>query len=142
MACFRSVSRSRVDHLNDPTTVLSYVAGTLADSVHPMTLALLLDRDRRVLSVLRVDNTTDHDDVFTVAEIVVGGAAQRNDFSAVALASIRPGWRGDLGDLDDVDRWLELDDEFHLAGLELVEWFVFGRRLSLPRELVGEPPRW
>jgi len=29
-----------------------------------------------------------------------------------------------------------------MAGIELIEWYVYGRSVSRPRVLIGEPQRW
>ena len=61
------------------------------------------------------------------------------DIGAAVIGSVRP---HGCTDLDDVERWLDIDEQLAGAGLELIEWYVFGRAVSLPRVLLGEPTRW
>ncbi len=66
-----------------------------------------------------------------------------DEFGSVVVASVRVPVPG-VDDLDerDVDRWLECSSMLDDAGIELLEWFVIGRRIHCPRDLVGEPRRW
>jgi len=131
--------RAGIDRIDDPRLALSLLGILLTAPAATETIALLLDDDRRGLSVLRVAGTRHADNVLSVAESVIERAHQHDDFGAVILASVRPGGSDQL---DDLDRWLELCDLFEAIGVELVEWFVIGRATSCPRELFGEPPRW
>ncbi|BAN03238.1 hypothetical protein [Ilumatobacter coccineus] len=103
------------------------------------TLAVLLDGERRGVSIIAVGNTVDHDAVLDVAELVTESVRWSVDVDGVILASVRPG-AGD--ELDDLERWAELSLRFDEAALELVEWYVIGNGVSCPRALLGEPPRW
>lgn len=103
------------------------------------TLVILLDAERRGLSIVHVSDTREPEDVYDVTEFVVGLAAREPEVAGVILASVRPAGTDDVGD---VERWLDLDERFTLAGLEVVEWYVYGRSVSLPRVLLGEPSRW
>ena len=70
---------------------------------------------------------------------MVGGACAAADQRLERIAREADGG----ADLDDVERWLELDGIVSDAGIELVEWFVVGiGGVACPRELVGEPERW
>jgi hypothetical protein len=103
------------------------------------TLAILLDDDRRGVTVVSVDGTVDPDAVFHVVELLVESARWPGVVGSMILASVRP---GGCDDLDDLDRWSELSTQFEEAGFELVEWFVIGNRVSCPRALLGDAPRW
>lgn len=103
------------------------------------TIVVLLDHDRCGHSIISVDGTCDADAIIDVAELVLTVAATSAGIGAVILGSVRP---AGTDDLDDVERWLELDQCFSSAGIDLVEWYVFGATLSRPRVLVGEPDRW
>lgn len=105
----------------------------------PETVVVLLDHDRRGRTILNVDGTTHPDAVYDVAECCIDLAARSPLIGGAIIASVRPGGGGDL---DDVERWLDLDERFALAGVELVEWYVYGRSVSRPRALIGEPDRW
>lgn len=103
------------------------------------TVVVLLDHHRRGRTILNVDRTDRPDAVLGVAEWSIELAGRSPGIGGAIIASVRP-VGGD--DLDDVERWLELDAQFALAGIELVEWYVYGRSVSRPRVLVGEPERW
>ncbi len=103
------------------------------------TVVVLLDHDRRGRAILNVDGTDHPDAVLDVAELAIALANRSPTIGGVLIASVRPA--GGDG-LDDVERWLDLDEQFAIAGLELVEWYVYGRAVSRPRALFGEPERW
>jgi len=103
------------------------------------TLVVLLDAEWRGLSIIHVSDTVEPDAVFDVAELVVALAGRDAEVAGVILASVRPVGSDQL---DDVERWLDLDERLSIAGLELIEWYVHGRSVSLPRAVLGEPARW
>ena len=126
------------DPIDDPAARLLFAA-TLAVPRRAETVVVLLDDDRRGRSIINVDGTSDPDAVLDVAELAIALADRSPLVGAAVIASVRPAG-GD--DLDDVERWLELDERFAMAGIELVEWYVYGRSVSRPRVLFGEPERW
>lgn len=101
------------------------------------TIGIALDDDRCGHTIHIVSGTTDPDSLFRVIDLCL--AATQPDAHALLLASCRPG-RG--AEPPDRFRWTEAATQCDDAGVELVEWFVFGRGLELPRELAGDPPRW
>lgn len=102
------------------------------------TVAIVLDERRCGTSVLVVHDTLDADALFDVIDACVMAASE--DDAAIVLASSRPD--GEMVG-DDAMRWMEASDQCRAGGLELLEWFVIGRRgPTCPRELFGEPPRW
>jgi hypothetical protein len=103
------------------------------------TVALVLDHEHCGISILAVDDTVDPDSVLSVADAVAHAALHDPSIGAVVLASVRPGG-GD--ELDDVERWHDLDMTFGDVGVELLEWYVVGDFISRPRVLLGEPDRW
>lgn len=103
------------------------------------TVAILLDDDRRGVSIISVDGTVEPDAVFHVADLLTESVSASSGVGAVILASIRPDGHDEL---DDLDRWSELSCQLDEVGLELVEWFVIGHGMSCPRALLGEPHRW
>jgi len=123
----------------DDATALQLLGAVIGDPPRCETVLVLLDADRRGRSIINVEATCDPDAVLDVGDLVVTVAASATDIDGAIMASVRP---GGTGDLDDIERWLELDQRLDSAGIELVEWYVFGRSVSRPRELVGEPPRW
>ena len=126
------------DPIDDSTARLLFES-TLAIPRRPETVVVLLDHDRRGRSILNVDRTDHPDAVLEVAELSIALCDGSPAVSGALIASVRPAG-GD--ELDDVERWLELDERFAMAGIELIEWYVYGRSVSRPRVLIGEPQRW
>ena len=126
------------DPIGDATARLLFESA-LAVPRRPETVVVLLDHDRCGRSIINVDRTDEPDAVFDVAELSIAMADGSPAIGGALIASVRPAG-GD--DLDDVERWLELDERFAIAGIELVEWYVYGRSVSRPRVLLGEPERW
>lgn len=124
------------DPIDDPATALVTFGPFLARTRPAESLALSVDLGRRLTTVIR-HPVGDPDDVFELA-VRVSGARAADDV-AVILLTCRP---GAALDPDDAPRWSVLDDLFHGAGLRLVEWFVFGRTLDLPRRRAGVASRW
>ncbi len=106
---------------------------------HDDTLVIALDDQRGVLGVIAVTDTVDPDAVLVVLDVVAAAAETQPGVAALIVASIRPDGRLDI---DDFDRWHRADQACDDAGLELVEWFVIGHTVSLPREWCGVPSRW
>jgi hypothetical protein len=96
-----------------------------------------LDAERRGRTIHVVTGATDPEAIFRVIDLCLADPLAEVD--GLVLASSRPG-----GGLEDADRfrWIEASMQCDDAGVELVEWFVLGRVISLPRELTGDPPRW
>ena len=109
----------------------------------PETILLLLDDDRRGVSIVTVTGTDEPDQVVGVIEHVLEAVAATDsvavEIGSMVVATVRPGGGLEPGD---GDRWFEMCDLSDDHGIELVEWFVFGRSLSCPRDQVGAPPRW
>jgi hypothetical protein len=126
------------DPIDDATARLLFESA-LAFPRRPETVVVLLDHDRHGRSVINVDRTENPDAVFDVAELCIALADGSPAVGGALIASVRPAG-GD--DLDDVERWLELDERFAMVGIELVEWYIYGRSVSRPRVLFGEPERW
>jgi hypothetical protein len=126
------------DPIDDATARLLFES-TLAIPRRPETVVVLLGHDRRGHSILNVDHTDHSDAVLDVAELSIALADGSPAVGGALIASVRP-TGGD--ELDDVERWLDLDERFAMAGIELVEWYVYGRSVSRPRVLIGEPERW
>lgn len=133
----------------DPVTTDGVALATVLAAVHlPLrheTIVLLLDDARRGLAVVVVSDTASADAVVAIAERLFDPRAHGARVGAAIVASVRPADSGvefDADDLADADRWLELDEIAEQCGVELVEWYVLGRDVSRPRELLGAPPRW
>lgn len=114
----------------------------LAVPQRPETVVVLLDHDRRGRSILNVDGTDHPDAVLAVAEWSIDLAGRSPGVGGAIVASVRPHGADELDDLSDLERWLDLDERFARADIELIEWYVVGRAVSRPRTLVGEPDRW
>jgi hypothetical protein len=133
------VPRPYVDRIADEVTALALLSVVTASPPRPETIAVLLDDQRRGISVFVVSGTTSPDAVLDVVD-VIGAAAQVDDLlGGILLASVRP---GGAVEADDVDRWLGASDALERRGVELVEWFVIGETVECPRDLLGAAPRW
>ncbi len=145
--------RAGVDVIDSAAVAFSMIAHLAARPSRSETIALLLDRQHRGISVLVVSGTREPDAMFDVLDAIVHGArtggadddggGDRNGGGAalggLVLASVRPGGGVEPGDLD---RWLEASDLLALHDAVLLEWFVVGNQVTCPRDLLGEPPRW
>ncbi|MGA9277926.1 hypothetical protein [Ilumatobacter sp.] len=133
----------RLPHANvdpiDDTAARLLISSCLAIPRRPETIVLLLDHARRGVEVVGIVNTRDPDSIYGVAEIVISRAIHMPEVAGAVIGSARP----DGGeDLVDVDRWLDIDEELSCTGVELIEWYVIGRSVRLPRLDLGEPARW
>jgi hypothetical protein len=135
----RRLPRARVDPIDSALVALTMIDAMITRPMQHETIALLLDHERRGLTVLVVSGTDDPDSIIDVIERVVEPDGHDDDLGAVVVASIRPG--GAAG-MRDVDRWCEISVLCEDAAVDLVEWFVIGRDVTCPRDLLGEPPRW
>jgi len=135
----RRMPRARIDPITDAVDAFALIRRVLAIPPRPETIVVVLDDAHRGLGIMSVSGTCDPDHVLTVVECVARPDLFDGDGAALIVASARPGG-GPVG--DDVDRWFEMCDLSEAVGLELVEWFVVGRSVSCPRDLVGAPPRW
>lgn len=128
-----------VDTIDDPALALALIGAVASDPPVHETLVILLDAEHRGCTIMNIDATVDNDSVLHVADHIIERGHLIDDVGAVIIASMRPG-SGD--ELDDIDRWLTIDEQLSLVGIELVEWFVIGRSVSCPRALLGEASRW
>lgn len=128
-----------VDPINDASTALALINEFTSHPHVDETLAILLDREHRGSTIINVDGTVDNDSVLLVADHVTEIAHCVDEIGAVIIASIRPGGSDEPAD---IDRWLTIDEQLGLVGIELVEWFVIGRSVSCPRSLLGDASRW
>lgn len=135
----RRVPRARIDPIDTEADALALVRGVLAIPARYETIVIVLDDARRGLGVVSVSDTTDPDQVIGVVECLARPDLFDGDGAALIVATARPGGTVDDGD---IDRWLEICDLTDAAGVDLVEWFVVGRSISCPRDLLGAPPRW
>ena len=128
-----------VETIADARTALALIDAVRADPPTHETIAILLDSEHRGCTIINVDGTVDNDSVLHVADYITETAHRVDDIGAAIIASIRPGGSDEL---DDLERWLTVDEQLHMVGVELVEWFVIGRSVSCPRSLLGDPTRW
>ena len=131
--------RAGIDPIDSEFTALLMVWHMMTWPTRAETIALLLDDQRRGISVLVVGGTDHPDALFDVVDLVAESGGHGEALGAAVLASVRPGEGLDPGD---VDRWLESSDVLADRGVELLEWFVVGRDICCPRDQLGEPPRW
>ena len=128
-----------VDQIVDARTALALIDALASNPPVHETLAILLDREHRGSTIVNIDDTVDNDSVLRVADLVTEVAHRVDDIGAVIIASFRPSGSDEL---DDLERWLTIDEQLGLVGVELLEWFVVGRSISCPRSLFGDPARW
>lgn len=142
MPDFRAVHRlprARIDPIDTPYCALSMIIELMNQTLRFETIVLMLDHERRGLSVIVVGDTDDADSMVGVIDSIADQARQHDEVDALIVASVRP----DGGpEYDDLDRWADAAELCDDAGLELVEWFVLGTTITCPRELCGDPPRW
>jgi hypothetical protein len=131
--------RAGVDPIDSQERALTVVRLARHRPARAETIVILLDHARCGLAIVAVSGTEHPDDVLTVVERVTAPAALGGAVGAIIVASSRPG--DEAGDAD-VDRWLELSDIADCAGVDLLEWFVIGERVTCPRDQLGELPRW
>jgi hypothetical protein len=133
--------RAGVDRIDSDFIARSLLRMVVADPLRTETIVVLLDHERRGIGVLVVTGTVPFDSIFDVVDVVTD--LDLDELGSVVLASVRLPAAG-VADLDerDVDRWLECSSMLDDAGIELLEWFVIGRGIHCPRDLVGEAPRW
>lgn len=135
----RRVPRARVDPIACADDALTLVRGVLAVPTRPETVVIVLDDAHRGLGIVSVSGTASPDAVVSVVECIAQPDLFAGDGAALVVASSRPGQPVDEAD---IDRWFDMCDLAEQAELELIEWFVVGRSVSCPRDLVGAPPRW
>lgn len=133
------VPRAGLDPITDADTALAVIRLAVSEPPHHETILVTLD-DRRCGIHLAVVHHTDADDIVDVCERLLEAAEPAGEIDGLIAASVRPGADGPC--LPDADRWLQLDEVADSFGVELVEWFVLGRSVSCPRQLIGEAPRW
>lgn len=132
--------RAGVDVIGDAATALAVVMPVVHRPLRHETIVVLLDHARRGVVIGVVTGTREPGHVVEVVECLTTPAALGGQVGAIVVASVRPGRPAAP---DDVDRWLELDHVATRAGVDLVEWFVVNAAgVTVPREVLGEPPRW
>ena len=132
--------RARIDPITDGASALRLVRAAVATPTRAETLVVLLDDEHRGLTIVSVDGTDQPDHVLEVIECFTRPELVESGVGAIIVASVRPS--DECARADDADRWFELCDTAEQAGVELLEWFVIGRSVRCPRDLVGVPPRW
>lgn len=128
-----------LDAISDARTALAMFDAVASMPPSHETLLILLDHDRCGSTIVNIDGTVDNDSVLHIADFVTELAHHVAGIGGVIIASYRP---GGCDELDDVDRWLTIDEQLSTVGVELVEWFVVARSVSCPRALLGDPSRW
>ena len=133
--------RAGIDPIDSELTALKLITAMIDEPLRWETVVMLLDHEHRGISLLVVSGTIPFDALFDVIDLVI--LSNHSEIGALVVATVRPPIPG-VPDLDegDVDRWREASDMVDDAGLELLEWFVIGARVSCPRDLVPEAPRW
>jgi hypothetical protein len=139
------VPRAHIDPIRSQSDALAVIGLAASDPAVDETIVVLLDDEHRGISLIVVDGTADDDAIVHIVEWL-GDANDHLDHDAAAMivASMRPD--SPVRDAD-VDAWIESSDLADDHGVRLLEWFVISggepsRRVGLPRELLGEEPRW
>jgi hypothetical protein len=106
----------------------------------PEVLTFILDERHVGGIVLSCTGVTHHDDVLGVMSMVLRASVYHPNPASLVVASVRP----DDGFLPgDIARWVDLDQQCEVEGLQLIEWYVLGiNGVELPRLHYGEPSRW
>lgn len=134
------IPRAGLDPIDSAESALAVIGLATGLPCSSETVVVLLDAERRGLGIVVVHGTVDTEAVQEIAEFIAATPAADRRCDAVIIASCRPGHPYEL---DDAERWLELDHTFTMNDVELVEWFVIdAERVSCPRDLVGAPSRW
>lgn len=139
----RRIPRAGIDTIDHPDTALATIALAVTRPLRNETVLLLLDEARCGRAIVVVGDTTLPDQAIEVVECITQAEGCEH-LGAIVVASVRPDGGDDPDDerRGDIDRWLEMSDIAAIAGVELLEWFVIGRTISCPRDLLGEAPRW
>lgn len=132
--------RAGLDPIDDADRGFVTVSMAVHRPLRHETIVVLLDDARCGLGVVVVSGTHDHDAVVEVIDCLLDPDRHGGRVAAMIVASVRPEHPGP--EAGDIDRWLEMSDLAEQAGVELLEWFVISERVSCPRDLLGEPPRW
>lgn len=146
--CSHRLPRAGVDPIRDERAALDLLHAAAARPRRHETILVLLDGARCGIGLVVVSGTVDADAVLDVAQRVLDPSVHGGRVAAAIVATVRPGDSdpGDVGaghaDLDDVDRWLELDEIASHCRVELLEWFVLTDGVRRPRELVEATVRW
>lgn len=132
----RSAIRSSVDALHICNLVSECASGSMTGFD---TIVITLDDAHCGLAVITVVDTNDADALLVVLDTVAEAAATQPEVAALIVASIRPGGGFHI---DDLARWRHADQSCADAGLDLIEWFVIGAAVAVPRAWCGDPERW
>jgi hypothetical protein len=133
--------RGGVDRISGATAALALISSAITRPLAPEVVGVPLDALRVGRVVTVVGDAIDPDAVVLLACVMADAASRRStDISSMFVATVRP----DGGLLaSDIDRWLEASALVEAHGLTLLEWFVItADGVWLPRELLGESPRW
>lgn len=152
--CHHGIPRARIDPIQDAATALTMIKLATTEPRRNETIVVLLDDARRGLGVVIVSGTDDNQAVLEVIDCITASASRHEELDGVIIASVRttntvdshdfatPGSGAHDCEDADIDRWFEMSHLAEDAGIELVEWFVVGRSITCPRDLVGAAPRW
>ncbi len=147
--CLHGIPRARIDPIQDAATALRMIKLATTEPRRNETIVVLLDDARRGIGLYIVSGTDDNQSVLEVIDCISASATRYDEVDGVIIASVRTPSTVDTHDLAapdcedaDIDRWFEMSHIAEQAGLELVEWFVVGRSVTCPRDLIGAAPRW
>ncbi len=138
-ALHRRLPRAGIDVIDDSPTAFAMLSLSIHRPLRDETIVLLLDEAQCGKAIVVVSGTADPDAVIEVVDCITNTT---EPLAAIVVGSVRPNDDGTTEVGGDVDRWLEMSDIADAAGVDLLEWYVIGRSVRCPRDLLGEPPRW
>lgn len=139
--CHHPAPRARIDPIDHWCAACAAVRLFHPGPGEVQTMVLLLDHERRGLTVTAVTDPPPRDDLVAVLGRLLDAVGAASDIvSGLIAISYRP---YALIEFDDELNWHVADAECAAVGLELVEWFVVDHHdVRCPRELTGQPARW
>lgn len=141
----RCLPRAGLDPI-DSAAAADLLAHAIQRPFRHETIVLLLDAERRGISVVVVDATSDPDSVVEIVELLASPGVGDGRVGAMVVGTVRSDEGTSSVDAElghDVERWMELSEIADQSGVELIEWFVVGPGgVRCPRDQLGEPPRW
>ena len=130
----RAVPRAQLDSIIRPDDALAVIALATTVALIDETIVLVLDDTGCSSVVTAVTGTRDPDDVFVVVNLFAT-APQPSLRSSLIVASVRPTLPVDV---DDVDRWLRLEQLGNEHHVIIHDWFVIDQLgATRVRDLVG-----
>ena len=133
-----SAPRAGRDPIDNELTALSLFGTAMSSPMRAETIVVPLDQRSIGQAIVYVDGTVEDEAIVRVIEMVAL-AQGLHDHHRLIAATVRPGRGLEVGD---DQRWMEASWAAERYGCQLIEWFVIGNGVWLPREVLGECQRW